>query len=728
MTTSQNMAKCGWLWAIAMTLASVFTPFIANAQRLYPTPTISYRDRLQIRQQVDDVVKRVAGAEVQAYGTDAVNGLKIGIEIEYNEAELQQDAKDYYKQVEDVRTKASSQFDQSRKQLLKEIESFQDRILKKRQEAQKARLKEAIASTPDLKSLDFRFGRLNVDLDKGALKAILEQDERNRIQAAEAEIASNSANTMSLSVAVPSTPVTDELTPEFQFNPALYIKKILVDIIVPDYVDPIVVKNIQKQVNKALELDRLNAGKGAEWIKVGKSALPDLQDRLPPPSIIQWVFSLFRPNNLTIGIVTAAIAMAAAQILGVLWIGRAMGGVAKSIKELKPAEESGGAGGGEDGLGEEEAAAAEGEGDGKYDAQQTISAMTSDMKSIRTQLEDVVKESPQAGAEVLRDLFYQEGGLSDMRDLMGFAGYAALKDALNRMPKSAIDELKAYIEDSKDAPSSLLNGVEVAQRVYRNIVTRITGSSTDDAAQKLRDALINTEDDVLATVAKGANAEEVALFMTTLSVERGNKIMKDIPKDILKEATALLDAAPKPEIVSSVMDKLTGTTVEKSATSKAQQRFIMRLVKGTPYDQEDSVKMMIPADDWELKRMIMLQHFMFSDLQYLNSDIVKKALDGFEIATRAEVLHAVDPTTRGILLKAYPEGSKLREAVTSELDEIGKNAQRQESIMEKKVKLVDSLMNKIQKLIQASPRVVDTTLETQAQALGLPFGAQKSVA
>jgi hypothetical protein len=727
MTTSQKIAKCGWLWAATMTLAGAVAPTIANAQRLYPTPTISYRDRLQIRQQVDDVVKRVAGSEVQAYGQDAVNGLKIGIEIEYNEAELQKDAKDYYKQVEDVRSKASNQFDQSRKQLLKEIESFQDRILKKRQDAQKARLKEAIASTPDLKSLDFRFGRLNVDLDKGALKAILEQDERNRIQASEAEIASNSANTMSLSVAVPSTPVTDELTPDFQFNPALYIKKILIDIVVPDYVDPIVVKNIKKQVNKALELDRLNAGKGADWIKVGKSALPDLQDRLPPPSIIQWVFSLFRPNNLTIGIVTAAIAMALAQILGVLWIGRAMGGVAKSIKELKPPEESSATGGGEDGLGEETAAEA-GESEGKYDAQQTISAMTSDMKSIRTQLEDVIKDSPQAAAEVLRNMFYQDSGLSDMRDLMGFAGYTALKDALNRMPRSAIDELKAYIEDSKDEASSLLNGVEVAQRVYRNIVTRITGSSAEDSVQKLRDALINTEDDVLATVTKGANAEEVALFMTTLSVERGNKIMKDIPKDVLKEATALLDAAPKPEIMSAVMDKLTGTTVEKSATSKAQQRFIMRLVKGAPYDQEDSVKMMIPSDDWELKRMIMLQHFMFSDLQFLNADILKKALDGFEIGTRAEVLHAVDSSTRGILLNAYPEGSKLREAMTSELEEIGKNAQRQENIVEKKSKLIDSLMNKIQKIIQASPRVVDTTLEAQAQSLGIPFNAQRSVA
>ena len=77
------------------------------------------------------------------------------------------------------------------------------------------------------------------------------------------------------------------------------------------------------------------------------------------------------------------------------------------------------------------------------------------------ELAEIIQENPQVCAEILRDLFYEEYGLEDLRDLLSFAGYGTLKEALNMLPKSCIEELKGYIEDSRENPTSLLNGVEV---------------------------------------------------------------------------------------------------------------------------------------------------------------------------------------------------------------------------------------------------------------------------
>jgi hypothetical protein len=704
-------------------VASVLRPGTVCAQNFYPQPTIPYRDRLEVKQKVLELVNDIGRSEVASYGLDAASSVTSSVNVEFDEEALQKDARQYYTQAENLRKQSLNEFDSNRKKLLQEVEAFQKRILESRLAAQKERAQKLEQAIPN-KGGDIRFGRLNIDVKKESLAGILSAEEKKLL----AEIESKTGDGIGLSVAVPSGPVFSDPIPEFRVNASLYLKKITVEMAVPSFVTQVSIAKIREKISIALELDRLSGGKGIEWVTIQPFSLPPLHKRTPKVSVGEWIASLFQPDNLTIGIVAAGISMALALLVGVFLLTRSLTGLAQSIRELKPqAESEGGSSGGSDDVVEiAEASAESADSVAKYDSVQSTQALTSEMKTIRSQLEDVIRENAQAAAEVLRDLFYQPKGLEDFRDLLGFAGYSVLKDAMRTLPRSALDELKGYIEDSRDSSTSLLNGVEVAQRIYRDTISKMTGADTSqEELAKFREALINSEDDILNLVISGASPEEVALILNTLTVERGNKIAKNLSADLLKQAASLMDQDPKPEVIDGLVSKMTGTKIERPSSSKAQRRFTLRLIKNTPVDQEETIKHLIPPDDWELRKTLMEQHFLYSDIPLLPMEAVRQILDGFELSTRAEIIFTSVPAVKEALLASYAQGSKLKEMVETEISELSKNAKRQEALTKRRLKLLDALMARVRKQVTMDTSLVDFALKRLSAQTGVPYPNNK---
>src|SRR5690606_2117463 len=119
------------------------------------------------------------------------------------------------------------------------------------------------------------------------------------------------------------------------------------------------------------------------------------------------------------------------------------------------------------------------------------------------------------------------------------------KPSMDLLPAKSLASLRQYIEESREEQGSLLVGVEVAQRLYRDCVSKCTDSpGASPTLDEFRKVLIATDNKVIEGLVKTFDPLETAQILKYMSYERSTVFMRSLPIEVLKSATAALDQTP----------------------------------------------------------------------------------------------------------------------------------------------------------------------------------------
>lgn len=586
------------------------------------------------------------------------------------------------------------------------------------------------------RSSGIRLGRLNVDLDREQAGKLLGRPYPDADKAK--EVQSPAGSGVAVSIGMPE--LGRSARESFRFDPTDYLSKIDVSIALaasfPKDLEPAVVDT----AIAVLGIAGLAGSDAKNWVKVAWLPAPPpktpeqlAQDAGPLPGAGDWVRGLWAPNNLTLGLLMAVGMLGMFLMVATMLMGRAFKTVAQGIRELKPKESAAGDAESADAAGAAAATHAVEAGvveqdDGRknrHDPQAAARALTSEMRTIRDQLAEVVSESSQLFAELLGDLFYRPRGLDDIKDLLSFAGYRALRPSLDRLPGEAIRQLQAHVEDTADDPVSLLNGVEVAQRLIRDCVSRIGGApgATSAAAEKVREAVLGISQSLAQTLAKSCSPEEVALILQIMPMNRGNSFAKLVPPETLQAAMPNLDRPLLGDgrLLEELIGKIErlGAESDKGAGSGAQLRFVLRIARHAKIPDEPALLAMIGPKELLLRREVMRTRFPYAWVGLLPDATLRAALDASPASARAELLFVAGDALAARLLGIYQDGSKLKELLVNELDLIGKNPKRRAAAESASLAIREDFMTRIRGYVAARPALCDGVLLQQCKAEGI---------
>jgi hypothetical protein len=642
-------------------LLGLLVPALAASTSLAQNAAlISASQQLEIKTRYADLVERVVKNELAAQAFESTVPPIVSVKLEFDQKRLEDDAQKFVAGQQDA--------------AMNRLKALMDTTSPKANEAQQAAEAQVIAPA----SNGVRFGRLNIDLNREALTQILARKEPEGQKAA-----SPQENRLAVSLQMPETTGGKS----FQFDPADYIVKMTIDVMIPEGVPESVDATLKTRIADALNLTAIASDKAQEWIKIGRLPKPEAK-AVVKAGIGDWVQGLFSPSNVTLGLMIVGIFVGLCILLATILLAKVFAKMAAGIKDLKPAEEKKEEGGGDKAEATQaaeapaqdaHAAAAHGDAGGghgkrhEHDPAASVQALTSEMATIRDQLFEIVAENDQLFAELLRDLFYQQHGLEDIRDLLSFAGYKAIRPALEKLPKQSIEQLQAFVEDSNQDPVSLLHGVEVAQRLYRACISKISGTGPEAGdLDRLSQGLVAADDAVITQMIGDMTGQQLAFMLRTLSVSRGNALIRSIPSDKLREATSLLDKMPEnaKEIVDGILEKIASLEGQKAKKSNLQLRFVLRLVRNASIDEEASVLEMIGPEEWDFKLDLMRTKFFYTYVKYLPMTFVRSILDGVPVRMRAEILHVAEEPLRNAVLATFQEGSKLKEMLMTEIEQI----------------------------------------------------------
>ncbi|MCX6130096.1 MAG: hypothetical protein NTX25_13655, partial [Proteobacteria bacterium] len=226
------------------------------------------------------------------------------------------------------------------------------------------------------------------------------------------------------------------------------------------------------------------------------------------------------------------------------------------------------------------------------------------------------------------------------------------------------------------------------------------------------------EDAALSELMTQLEPPEIALLINTLSSERGNIMTKHLSQTQIKDACQFLDSSPK-ELASSIrsLAKKLEQASEKSGNkvSQKQRRFIFRLARKASLAEEEFVKMLIPAEDWPLKQSIMELRFFFCDLKYVSPSFLRETIDGFKMSFRAEILFLLPDELRTMIIETYTQGSRLRDLLTTELEDVKQNPQRSETVEQSREAIIDKFMEKFRARFVADPRQMREVILKQCE-------------
>lgn len=662
---------------------------------------ISASQQLEIKTRYRELVERVVKTELAAQAFDSVPPV-VTLKLEFDQKRLNEDAEKH----------VAGQQDAAMKRLKTLIETTTSK-------GEAAAQAEAQVIAPA--SNGVRFGRLNIDLNREALGKVLAARK-------EPEAGGKAPEASHLAVSV-SLPDTGAGVKSFTFDPADYITQISIEVMIPEGVPDSVDPTLKARIVDALNLAAFAGDKAQDWVKIGRLPKPETK-AVVKAGAADWVQGLFSPQNQTLGLIIAGLFMGLSILLATILLAKVFAKMAAGIKDLKPVEEKkeeAGAGDKAEGAPVADAAgpAAEGHGDAsghgkrhEHDPAASAQALTSEMKTIRDQLFEIVAENDKLFAELLRDMFYQPHGLEDIRDLLSFAGYKAIKPALEKLPKQSIEQLQAFVEDSSADPVSLLSGVEVAQRLYRTCISKISGSGEGAGdLDRLSDGIVAADDSVIAQVIGEMSGQELAFMLRTLSVSRGNALIRTIPSDKLKEATALLDKTPEntKEMVDGILKKILELEGQKAKKSNLQLRFVLRLARNASIDEEAGVLEMIGPEEWDFKLDVMRTKFFYAYVKFLPMTFVRSILDGVPVRTRAEILHVADEGLRNAVLGTFQEGSKLKEMLMTEIEQITKNAKRKAEVEKNRLPTLDAFMGRLRAILVERQELFDQVILKQCE-------------
>lgn len=574
--------------------------------------------------------------------------------------------------------------------------------------------------TPESSSKQ-RFGRLNVDLNSEKLESILDE------AVTPAPVASEKPK---ITLQIPT--ITHTPVEPFSYDSLSYVRNLKLELTVPDAIGDEIINKASESIVNALKSQSLDIKRQSISVvktKPKPKPKPEPKPAPPPPEPITVEKWLLSPNNPSVGILISAIVLGLCALICIILLAKVIGKIAGSIAELKPEGGSEGGGSGGDSVGfepEEVIAAADDDSGGDYGGGQSsaqISAMTSEMKTIRDQLAEIVLENPDVASELLRDLCYERHGMEDFRDLLSFSGYNTLKEAMQLLPDSVMIQLQNYIEDNREAQVNLIRGCEVAQRIYRDTVSKISlKSESGEHIHSLKNTLIRIDDQVIdQTVQADATPAEITVLLKLLSVERGNRLMKSLEPKVLRDACELLDQPIDNEeaLVKGLVEKLEKAQSGVQVTTQLQKRFILRLAKTASIDEEAALLELIAQDNWDLKQEILRTRFLYNYIPYLPPENLRGIIEAFPLSKRAEILFVVDEEVKSAVLSQYKEGSKVYDMINDELENVTKNAKRRDHVLKSKAKLIDDLLDKVRQEAARSDTVVVETLRNEFAKLGV---------
>jgi hypothetical protein len=622
------------------------------------------------------------------------------------------------------------------------------------EEQAKQQKTEETVKTGDGPKEGVRLGRLNVDIVNSTISEIIakaqesQQSKRPEVMQAPtinvntppqppfppAMPAAPAPAPVTLAISVPPSPTPN--TGAFVFKPADYITKVNVEVTLPSGTPKDFADGLPTLVGEFLEFSSIAKGANTtDWVKVKVApALPAPPPPAPPEAATPKTFfqSIWKPDNAFISTVVSGLILGVFVFLAMFLASRALSkgiqtalsGLGKDIAALKPAEE-GGEGGAEEAAPEEAAAGASDDEEdqrGSFDQAAAGQALTREMQNIRVQMTALIAENTFLCAEYLSDMFYDDNGLADFRDLLSFMGYAPLKPSLDQLPRAAVQKLETYIEEHRETPPNILNGAEIAQRMYGECISKAT--LRDDgmkAFDPVRAVLIKSDDAIVQKFIAEADATAVAVLLKTLTVERGNRLMKAIPAAVLKDAAALMD---KPidspdQVIAGIITKIEQVASTVTERAQAQRRLILRLVKTVTVADEGMVYDLVPPEDWDLKRQIMQTKLFLKDIAYVPGKVIGQAFGGLPLARRAEVMLMADETLKAAIQATVPAGTKKAEMLQTEIDQTQKNAKKMAEITARKDAVMESLITAVRKLVASDRNVVDQIILAQAKALGI---------
>lgn len=659
---------------------------------------ISASQQLEIKTRYRELVEHVVKNELASQAIESAAPPVVSVKLEFDQKRLAEDAEKF----------ANGQQDAA----MKRLKALIDTTTAKPEDEKQAEAQVIVPASNGV-----RFGRLNIDLNREALGKVLTARSEPEGVAAKAPAESRLAVSVQL-------PDTGSGIKNFSFDPADYITQVAVEVLVPDGVPEGFDAPLKARIADALNLPA-DAG-----IKIGRLPKPEVK-AAPKAGVGDWAQGLFAPQNSTLGLIIAGLFMGLCILIATVLLAKVFAKMAAGIKDLKPAEEKKEEGGGADKAEASPEAAEAAHADAahgtdagahgkrhEHDPAASAQALTSEMKTILDQLLEIVAENDKLFAELLRDLFYQPHGLEDIRDLLSFAGYKAIRPALEKLPKQSIEQLQAFVEDSNGDPVSLLHGVEVAQRLYRACISKISGSgegATD--LERLSTAIVAADDAVITQALPEMNAQQLAFLLRTLSVSRGNALIRTIPSDKLKEASALLDKMPDDAraVVDSILARIETLESQKAKKSNLQLRFVLRLARNASIDEEAGVLEMVGPEEWDFKLDLMRTKFFYSYVKYLPMTFVRSILDGLPVRARAEILHVSDEGLRNAVLATFQEGSKLKEMLMTEIEQITKNAKRKAEVEKNRLPTLEAFMGRVRGTLFERQELFDQVIHKQCE-------------
>jgi hypothetical protein len=708
---------------------------------------ISRQDRLQLTDFYTNMLRQKLAGELKLIGVEGQDPV-VSLSIEFDDTKVVADA-DAWRKNQETRAGAerAAQTEAVKSNIAELMEKYkpvQPQLPEPPEVPENAVEESDSSKQEDEVQGGTRLGRLNVDISNATISQIINkaQDEfknkketdkpEKQQQAAVPQVIIPAQPPVTLSISVPA-PQSTVLEP-FVYKAADYIKKITADIILPPKTPKAFSDSVPNMVATFLEFKAIAKGASTSgWVKVKIAPpipeTPKVETEKPTPKT--FIEGIWKPENAFISIVVSVlilgfflvIAMFAASRALSKGLQNAMSGLGKDIAALRPADA---ARDGEDDQGSKDVVApvvsVTNDQRGSFDQAAAGQAITRDMQNIRSQVSSFISENTFLCAEYLSDMFYDDNGLADFRDLLSFMGYAPLKPAFDHLPRAAVEKLETYIEEHRESPPNMLSGAEIAQRMYAECVSKATlRDESMKVFDPVRAVLIKYDDAVVAKYITDADTVSIAILLKTLSVERGNRLMKSIPAAILKESAAMLDRPidSPDQVIAQMITKLSEVSAGIVERSQAQRRLIMRLVKTVNTAEEGLVYDLVPAEDWELKRQIMQTKLFLRDVQYVPTKALGQAFSSLPLVKRAEVILVAEDALKAALNASVGSGNKRAEMLQAEIDQNQKNAKKMGDINARKSAILEGFVLAVRRVIGADKQIVDQIIYAQATALGI---------
>ncbi|MEI8024743.1 MAG: hypothetical protein WCI18_00210 [Pseudomonadota bacterium] len=716
---------------------------------LVPTvPLISQQDHIDLATHYSNLAKETAQAVLTLSGIKNAS-VSASATMEFNNVKLEKDAKIWY----DTQISAASEKSQeilaaSQTNFTKLLQLAQDEQKKRdveiRKEYEILREKERIAAEeaskkalessknttrPAAKAGDSnqdstRMGILNIgaqDIDFKDGTSGLPQVPVTNVFPVTSIVVPPQGAPLSVGINSSSNPET-QLVP-FTFKAADYLSKVNITLVLGSEVPEKLVKSIISRVDIALDLGKISSGKPTiDWIKVEKV---ELEPTAPMPSLKEFMKSLLGPSNFFVSGVSMAL------ILGIFVLGSALltstllkkgiqnatSTLGQGISSLKPPTDSDGE--------EKTENDADSEGDNEIsaaDAEASNHATTAELGNIREQLTKLIEIETYACAEVIKDIFYEDSGFTDFRDLVVFIGYSSLRPVIELIPKTTVEKMLGFVEENKDVEPNILNGARISQAVYSEVIAKVSFKSPESKLlEPVKEALIRVEDNVLDAFMRTATSMEVALILRSLSNERSTRVVQNIQTEVLKEALQKLGDESKTweQVIPNLIRKIAATAEKIIVKSLAHQRLILKLVKNATLDQEEMIYELIPSNDFELKRQVIKTKLLFKDLKYVPQTLFDKAFAKLPIKVRAQIVIAADEELKKVIFKAVTAGTRKFELLQAEVSELERNEKRVADIKLNRISLFGELMFEIRAMISDNPQWIELILKAQADELNL---------